>query len=88
MVSPSVALMIDQVKSLRSRGVKCSVITSSNDVEKDLLATCSSLSSNSLLFCTPEALVRSKYRDAVDDPVVSGRIVALVIDEAQCVSKW
>ena len=86
-VSPLVALMIDQVKSLRSRGVKCSVITSSSDVEKDLIATHSSLSSDSLLFCTPEALVRSKWRDAIDDPVVSGRIVALVIDKAHCVSK-
>ena len=87
-VSPLVALMIHQVKSLRSQGVKCSVITCSSDVEKDLLATPSSLSSDSLLFCTPEALVRSKWRDAFDDPVVSGRIVALVIDEAHCVSKW
>ena len=80
--------MIDQMKSLRSRGVKCSVITSSSDVEKNLIATHSSLSSDSLLFCTPEALVRSKWRDAIDDPVVSGRIVALVIDEAHRVSKW
>ena len=87
-VSPLVALMIDQVKSLRSRGVKCSVITSSSDVEKDLLATPSSLSSDSLLFCTHKALVRSKWRDAFNDLVVSGRIVALVIDEAHCVSKW
>ena len=53
-VSPLVALMIDQVKNLRSRGVKCSVITSSSDVEKNLIATNSSLSSDSLLFCTPE----------------------------------
>ena len=83
-VSPLVALVIDQVKSLRSRGVKCSVITSSSDVDKDLIAT---HSSDSLLFCIPEALVRSKWRDAIDDPVVSGRIVALVIDEAHCVSK-
>ena len=70
-VSPLVVLMIDQVKSLRSRGVKCSVITSSSDVEKDLIATHSSLSSDSLLFCTPETLMRSKWRDAIDDPVVS-----------------
>ena len=83
-VSPLVALKIDQVKSLRSSGVKCSVITSSSDVEKDLLATPSSLSSDSLLFCTPETLVRSKWRNAFDDPVVPGRIVALVIDEPHC----
>ena len=87
-VSPLVALMIDQVKSLRSRDVKCSVVTSSSGIEKDLLATRDSLSSDSLLFCTPEALVRSKWRDAIDDRMVSDRIVALVVDEAHCVSKW
>ena len=87
-VSPLVALMIDQVKSLRSRGVKCSIVTSSSGIEKDFLATQDSLSSDSLLFCTPEALVRSKWRDTIDDPTVSDRIVALVIDEAHCISKW
>ena len=87
-VSALVALMIDQVKSLRSRGVKCSIVTSSKSIEKDLLATPDSLLSDSLLFCTPEALVRSKWRDAIDDPRVSDRIVAFVVDEAHCVSKW
>ena len=44
-ISPLLALMIDQVKSLRSRGVKCSIITSSGGgIEKDLLGTESSLS--------------------------------------------
>ena len=87
-VSPLVALMIDQVKSLRSRDVKCSIVTSSSGIDKDLLATDSSLCEDSLLFCTPEALVRSKWRFAIDVPKVSSRIVALVIDEAHCVSKW
>lgn len=82
-------LIIDQVKSLRSRGVKCSIITSSgSEIEKDLLGNESSLSGDSLLFCTPEALVRSKWRYAIEDTKVSSRIVALVIDEAHCVSKW
>ena len=30
----------------------------------------------------------SKWRDAIDDPRVSARMVALVIDKAHCVSKW
>ena len=87
-ISPLVALMIDQVKTLRKKGVSCSIVTSSGGIEKEMLATDSSLSSDSLLFCTPEALVRSKWRHAVEDIKVSGRIVALVIDEAHCVSKW
>ena len=66
----------------------CSIVISSGCIEKDLLGTDSSLSSDSLLFCTPEALVRSKWRYAIDDSKVSDRIVALVIDETYCVSKW
>ena len=36
-ISPLIALMVDQVKSLRSRGVKCSILTSSScgDIDKD-----------------------------------------------------
>ena len=49
LVSPLVALKIDQVKSLRSRGVKCSVVTSSSGFKKDLLAT---LSSDSVILYT------------------------------------
>ena len=34
-ISPLVALMEDQVSGLRKRGVKASIITSSNSVTKD-----------------------------------------------------
>ena len=73
------------MKSLRSKGVICRL---SSIIDKDILATDDSLSSDSLLFCTPEALVRSKWRYAIDDPTVSDRVVALVVDEAHCISKW
>ena len=79
--------MIDQVKSLRRRGVSCSIVTSSGGIEEELIATDSSLLNDSLFFCTPEALVRSKWRYTIKDKKVSERIVAL-IDEAHCVSKW
>ncbi len=87
-ISPLVALMVDQVKNLRSRGVECSIITSSGGIDKDLIGTESSLCNDSLLFCTPESLVRSRWRHSLDNSKVSERIVALVIDEAHCVSKW
>ncbi len=76
-VYPLVALMVDQVKTLRSRGVKSSIITSGSDLAKPLLATESSLCTDSMLFCAPEALVLRKWRDALDDPAVSERIVLL-----------
>ena len=87
-VSPLIALMVDQVESLRSKGIKSSIITSGEGVSKELLATIDNLSSDSLLFCTPEALVRSKWRSYIQVPRVSERIVAYVVDEAHCVSKW
>ena len=42
----------------------------------------------SYLFCDPEALISSRWREALERPVISDRIVALVVDEAHCVSKW
>ena len=42
-VSPLVSLMIDQTRSLRSRGVKAAIMSSMGGVEKDLLATADDL---------------------------------------------
>ena len=53
-----------------------------------LLATEKDMSKSKLLFCAPEALVRGKWREALEQPELSYRIVAVVIDEAHCVSKW
>ena len=88
-ITPLVALMFDQVQSLRSNGVKSSIIISSGSgISSDVLGTESSLCSDSILFCTPESLIRSKWRNAVENPKVSERIVAIVVDEAHCISKW
>ena len=87
-ISPLLALVVDQVTSLRSTRVKCSIVTSSGGIQKDLLATESSLFSDSLLFCTPDTLVRSKWSHSLENPKVSKRIVSLVIDEVHSVSNW
>lgn len=87
-VSPLIALMEDQVSSLRSRGVKASIITTSTSVVTENISTRRSLAIDSLFYCAPEALITSKWRDAFDMPEFSGRIVAYVVDEAHCVSKW
>lgn len=87
-VSPLIALMEDQVGGLRRRGVKASVITSSAGVSKDNMCTDESLCTDSIFFCSPEALATSKWREAFDILEFSERIVAVVVDEAHCVAKW
>lgn len=74
-----VSLMVDQVESLRRKGVKSSVIISGSDLISQVssIAGESNLYTDSLLFCAPEALVQPRWRAA-----------AIVIDEAHCVSKW
>ena len=59
-----------------------------SDLVKPYLVTEASICTDSLLFCAPEALALSKWRTALTNPAVFERIVAVVIDEAHCVSKW
>ncbi len=89
-VSPLVSLMVEQVQNLRSLGVKASIITSGSGsiVTPDLQTADSNLLTDSLFYCAPEALFGAKWREAFVRPAVFSRIVAVVIDEAHCVTKW
>ena len=87
-VSPLVSLMVDQVQSLRRRGVKSSIMSSSSTIAQDLLASDLNMDVDSLLYASPEALATSHWRDALEKQASSKRIVAVVVDEAHCVSKW
>ena len=51
-VRPVTAPMVDQVTSLKKGSVYCSIVTSSDGIDKDFLAT-----DRSLPFYAPEALV-------------------------------
>ena len=88
-VSPLISLMADQVASLRRRGVLAAILSSrSSHLDKSLIATAHDFQTCSFLFGSPEALITSKLREQIDTPAVAERIVAIVIDEAHCVSKW
>ena len=60
MVSPLIALMIDQVRSLRERSVEAVVISSgsreTSAVDKEFLATEENMKSAIIIFSSPEAL--------------------------------
>lgn len=87
-VSPLVALMEDQVRGLREKGVRTSIMSSSKAISGANMATEESLSSDSLFFCAPEILDECRWREAFDRTEFTERIVALVVDEAHCISKW
>ena len=57
-------------------------------VAAELMATDSFLITDSLLSNTPESLLGSRWRQQLEKGSVSERVVALVVDEAHCVSKW
>ena len=57
-------------------------------VRKDNITTINGMDEDRVFFCAPEALVTSKWRDAFEESKFSDRIVAIVVDEAHCVSKW
>ncbi|MEZ5849818.1 MAG: DNA helicase RecQ [Hyphomicrobiaceae bacterium] len=84
-VSPLIALMQDQVDTLRELGVKAAYLNSSldlpaqRDVENAILD-----SSLDVLYVAPERLVQDRTLS-----LLSARDIALfAIDEAHCVSQW
>jgi len=84
-VSPLIALMQDQVESLRQNGVRAAYLNSSlsaaeaRDVEQALLA-----GELDLLYMAPERLLLPRTLDLL------GRVepALFAIDEAHCVSQW
>ena len=90
-VSPLVSLMIDQVTNLKSKGVDAAIMSSNasfGESKRTLLATDDSICKSKLLYCSPEALQKGRWRECLRNPVLFSRIVCIVIDEAHCISKW
>jgi len=91
-VSPLVSLMINQVESLRKRGVSAVILSGNEGAERSLLAQEKDLSVSgkySLLFTSPEAIVGvERWREKFIQPPLSDTVDAVAVDEAHCVSKW
>ncbi|HBV66027.1 MAG TPA: helicase [Rhodopirellula sp.] len=84
-VSPLIALMKDQVDSLKKLGIRASLINSSLSAaeQTDVLNEMASGNLN-LVYVAPERLRNSRFLDAIS----SVNINLLAIDEAHCVSEW
>ena len=90
-VSTLTAVTIDQVRNLRKNGVQAVIVScdsrESSVVDTEFLATESSFTTASHIFSSPEAPALTKWREALEDPLVFSRVCAVVVDEAHCVAK-
>lgn len=84
-ISPLVALMDDQVKNLRSKGIKAAAIIGGMHTD-DIIATLDNceFGGTKLLYLSPERL----QQDWVMDRIKKLPINSIAIDEAHCVSQW
>ena len=88
-ISPLVSLMVEQTRALRKVGVKAAILSSAaGKVDRTLVANEEDMCSCRLLFCAPEAILCSTWRETMQSKSVAERVVAVAIDEAHCVSKW
>jgi RecQ family ATP-dependent DNA helicase len=102
-ISPLIALMIDQVQALVAKGVKAALISSSN-TEKENMHVLERLAGHrltqtkkqdqgrleplTLLYVTPEQVQTSRFRDILKNVHAQKRLSLIAIDEAHCISSW
>jgi len=84
-VSPLIALMKDQVDTLRRREISATLINSSLSAseQEDAMQQMAS-GAFDLVYVAPERLRNSRFLDAV----ASANVSLLAIDEAHCASEW
>ena len=88
-ISPLVALMQDQVGQLRHRGVAASCLHGGLEVrEQRSLREAVQAGRLRLLYLAPERLRMGSTRALLAELHQAGRLVALAVDEAHCISAW
>jgi len=102
-VSPLIALMVDQVNALCRKGIEAALISSSNG-ERDNKQVLQRLVGEKpkgqdskppekqkqikLLYCTPELIQTTRFRAVLSNLYGRGLLALIAIDEAHCLSTW
>ncbi len=86
-ISPLIALMKDQVDSLRAKGIPAAALTSAMtpDEQNDILEGIRA-GVFTLLYVAPERFRSSRFTDALAG--IGDRLALLAVDEAHCISVW
>ena len=95
-ISPLLALMHDQVTSLRALGICASMLSSgdSREGQAQVRADMKALASKGggalrVIYLTPERLAKSKLvMSTLEQIYNAGRLALIAIDEAHCISQW
>ncbi len=84
-VSPLVALMNDQVKSLKQKGISAVAITAAmNFKEIDIALNNAALGHTQFLYVSPERLQNENFRQQLSHLPIT----LIAVDEAHCISQW
>jgi ATP-dependent DNA helicase RecQ len=88
-ISPLVALMQDQVSQLQARGIPAACLHGGlEQAERRQLQQRLADNRLRLLYLAPERLQAEATRQLFDESLETGRLVALAVDEAHCISAW
>lgn len=90
-VSPLLALMNNQVETLRDTGIPVATINSNTqyeDREATMKDLCCGHPTIRLLYVTPEFILTQSFRKVLGTIYRQGEFSRIAIDEAHCISEW
>ncbi|MFN7739524.1 MAG: RecQ family ATP-dependent DNA helicase [Cyanobacteriota bacterium] len=88
-ISPLVALMQDQVRQLQRHGIAAACLHQGLDLQRrQQLQQGLNHQSLRVLYLSPERLQVEASRRLLEEIHATGRLVALAVDEAHCISAW
>jgi ATP-dependent DNA helicase RecQ len=84
-ISPLIALMQDQIRQLKSRGIVAAALHSGNSFEENAAAEAGLINGDyKLFYLAPERLAQEEMRAVLQDIEID----LLAVDEAHCIAEW